>query len=266
MSPVGSATSPLSGAIWAALTDAMVASARHVLAARRVATFDGPKGWDHVASQLGVVTMCATREGLAAVCLPDVALLAEIRADFQLLWAAVRAFERGAPALETSEAEKAAREVALAEDRIAVYGDPVGHGFLTSPDSPRVGRGDWAKPGEAVRDLLRAVEALDGQGVAGPYEAVLPSSAYYAYLQATAAGGEPARSVLEGVLAGAHRSEVIRGGGAVFSTRGGDFILTVGGDLALGYAYHDRDAVHLFCAETMTPRLVTPTAVCLLEG
>ena len=78
-------------------------------------------------------------------------------------------------------------------------------------------------------------------------------------------GGEPARSVLEGVLAGVHRSDVIRGGGAVFSTRGGDVILTVGGDLALGYAYHDRDAVHLYCAETMTPRLVTPAAVCLLE-
>ena len=265
MSPAGSATGPLSGAVWSALTEAMVASARHVLAARRVATFDGPKGWDHVASQLGVVTMCAVREGLAAVCLPDVALLAEIRADFQLLWAAVRAFERGAPALDTIEAEKAAREVALAEDRIAFYGEPVGHGFLTSPDSPRIRQGDWSRPGGAVAALLRAVEALDRQGTAGPYEAVLPPSAYYAYLQATAEGGEPAREVLAGVLGGVHRSDVIRGGGAVFSTRGGDFILTVGGDLALGYAYHDRDAVHLYCAETMTPRLVTPAAVCLLE-
>ena len=259
-------TGPLSGEVWKALTEAMVAMARHVLAARRVATFDGPRGWDHVASQLGVMTACAVREGLAVVCLPDVALLAEIRADFHLPWAAVRAFERGAPALDTSAVEQAAREVAQAEDRIALYGEPVGHGFLSSPDSPRVSRGDWSKPGQAVRDLLRAVATLDGQGVAGPYEAVLPPAAYYAYLQATAEGGEPARSVLEGVLGGVHRSEVIRGGGAVFSTRGGDFILTVGGDLTLGYAYNERDAVHLYCAETMTPRLVTPTAVCLFEG
>ena len=42
------------------------------------------------------MTTCQTREGLAAVCLPDVALLAEIRADFRLLWGAVQAFERGA--------------------------------------------------------------------------------------------------------------------------------------------------------------------------
>jgi uncharacterized linocin/CFP29 family protein len=219
-----------------------------------------------VASQLGIMTTCATREGLAAVCLPDVALLAEIRADFHLLWAAVRAFERGAPALDTTEGERAAREVALAEDRIAFYGEPVGHGFLTSPDSPRVTRGDWSKPGQAVRDLLHAVETLDGRGVAGPYEAVLPPAVYYAYLQAIAEGGAPARAVLRGVLGAAHRSEVIRGGGVVFSTRGGDFILTVGGDLTLGYAFNDRDAVHLYCAETVTPRLVTPAAVCLLEG
>ena len=266
MRPVGSVTGPLSETVWKVLTEAMVATARHVLAARRIGTFDGPKGWEHVASQLGVMTTCQTREGLAAVCLPDVALLAEIRADFRLLWGAVQAFERGAPALDTSEVENAAGEVARAEDRIAFYGEPVGHGFLTSPDSPRVTRGDWSQPGQAVRDLLHAVETLDGRGVAGPYEAVLPPAAYYAYLQATAEGGAPARSMLTGVLGAAHRSEVIRGGGAVFSTRGGDFILTVGGDLTLGYAFHDRDAVHLFCAETVTPRLVTPGAVCLLDG
>lgn len=203
MRPAGSLQSPLSEAVWKALTDAMVATGRHVLAARRIATFDGPKGWEHVASQLGVTTTCQTREGLAAVCLPDVALLAEVRADFRLLWAAVQAFEQGAPALDTTEVENAAREVALAEDRIAFYGEPVGHGFLTSPDSPRVRRGDWAKPGQAVRDLLRAIETLDGRNVAGPYEAVLPTAAYYAYLQAMAEGGEPAREVLKGVLAGA---------------------------------------------------------------
>jgi uncharacterized linocin/CFP29 family protein len=266
MSPVPSSRGPLSDAVWSALTEAMVASARHVLAARRVATFDGPRGWEHVASRLGVITRCETTEGRATVCLPEVALLAEIKADFELAWAAVQAFEAGAPALDTAAVEAAAREVALAEDRIALYGRPVGHGFLTSPESGRVRAGDWAKPGQAIQDLLRAVEWLDRAGIAGPYEAVLSSAAYYAYLQATTPGGDPARAQLKGVLAAAHRSEVIRGHGAVFSTRGGDFLLTVGGDLALGYAYHDRDAVHLYCAETVTPRLVTPAAVCLLES
>jgi hypothetical protein len=28
---------------------------------------------------------------------------------------------------------------------------------------------------------------------------------------------------------------------------------------------HDRDAVHLFCVETIAPQTVSPEAVCLLE-
>ena len=59
---------------------------------------------------------------------------------------------------------------------------------------------------------------------------------------------------------------IIREAGAVFSTRGGDFILSVGGDLATGYRMHDRDAVHLVCLETVAPQTVSPEAVCLLEG
>jgi uncharacterized linocin/CFP29 family protein len=48
--------------------------------------------------------------------------------------------------------------------------------------------------------------------------------------------------------------------------RGGDFILTVGGDLAVGYRSHDRDALHLFCVETIAPQTLEPEAVCVLEG
>jgi len=47
--------------------------------------------------------------------------------------------------------------------------------------------------------------------------------------------------------------------------RGGDFILTVGGDLAVGYRSHDRDALHLFCVETLAPQ-TRAHAVCVLGG
>jgi uncharacterized linocin/CFP29 family protein len=67
------------------------------------------------------------------------------------------------------------------------------------------------------------------------------------------------------VLAAVHRSAVVAGAGALFSTRGGDFVITVGGDLSVGYRLHDRDAVHLFCVETIAPQTVSPEAVCLLE-
>jgi uncharacterized linocin/CFP29 family protein len=257
---------PLSERVWKALDEAIVQAARHVLAGRRIATFDGPRGWEHVAARLGSMTPCRSQEGQAVVCVPDVVLLLEVRVDFSLPWSSIEVFERGAPVLDTGPADAAARELALAEDRVVFYGDPAGNGFLTARKSPRVHAQDWTRHGQVLADLVKAVETLDTVGIPGPYEAVLSPARYYAYLQAVDDTGYPTARQLRDVLAGVHRSPVIRDAGAVFSTRGGDFVITVGGDLAAGYRLHDRDAVHLFCVETVAPQAVTPDAVCVLEA
>lgn len=257
---------PLSDRVWKEIDDAVGKAARHVLTARRVATFDGPHGWDQlVASRLGTMTPCQTREGKATVCRPEVVLLAEVRAEFSIPWTAIEVFERGATRLDTKHAEDAAREVALGEDRLALYGEPMGGGFLTSPDSPRVRSGDWKAPGRMIGDVLKAVETLDTRGFAGPYELVLSPVRYFEYLQAEGDHGYPAARQLREVVAAVHRSLVVHDVGAVFSVRGGDFMLSVGGDLSVGYRLHDRDAVHLFCVETLGAQVVTPEAVCLLD-
>ena len=148
--------------------------------------------------------------------------------------------------------------------RFVLYGDPVGAGFLTFPKSPRVQTGDWSRPSQVLADVVRAVEMLDDHAIPGPYEAILSSARYYAYLQATTEAGYPASRHVKEVLAAVHRSPVMRDAGAVFSTRGGDFVITVGGDLATGYRWHDRESIHLFCAETIAAQTMTPEAVCLL--
>jgi uncharacterized linocin/CFP29 family protein len=258
-------SAPLSERVWTALDEAAAQAATHVLTARRVGTFDGPKGWGHTAARLGTMTPCATQEGKATVCMPEVVLLAEVRADFTLPWNLVEVFERGAPSLDTEAAETAAREVALAEDRLVLYGDPVGTGFLSSPTSPRVQIGDWTQAHRLIADLVQAVETLDSLAIPGPYEVVLSSPRYYTYLQATTDAGYPASRTVQKILAAVHRSPVMRDGGALFSTRGGDFVITVGGDLATGYRWHDRESIHLFCAETLAAQTMTPEAVCLLS-
>jgi uncharacterized linocin/CFP29 family protein len=259
------ADAPLSARSWTALDEAVAQAARHVMSARRVATFDGPRGFEQVAVPLGTVTPCGGPDGAARVCAPNVALLLEIRADFELPWSAVDVFERGGPALETEAAERAAREVAAAEDRLALLGEPLGSGgFLTAKGSPRRATGDWSRPLAIVADLVGAVEALDASGISGPYEALLAPGAYYT-LVSGADEGYPARKLLTGVVAGVHRSAALNGG-AVFSTRGGDFVLTVGGDLAAGYRAHDSAALHLFCVETVAAQTLTPEAVCILTG
>lgn len=256
---------PLPERTWKAVDEAVAQAARHVMAARRVATFDGPRGWDHAATRLGTMKPCATREGKATVCVAEMALLAEVRAEFTLSWTVLELFDRGAPALDTSRAEEAAREVALAEDRIVFYGEPVGHALLLSKMSPTITTQDWAKPGQALTDVLHAVERLDAAGISGPYELVLSPARYFAFLHGTEDGGYPTSRHLREVIGGVHRSTVIRDAGAVFSTRGDDFIITVGGDLSVGHRGHDASGVHLFCVETIAPQLITPEAVCLLK-
>jgi uncharacterized linocin/CFP29 family protein len=255
---------PLSDAAWKALDEAVVKAARHEMSARHIGALDGPRGWDHVGARVGTMRPCRTPESKATVCVPDVVLLAELRADFSLPWSAIEAFERGAPALDTQPAEVAAREIALAEDALLFYGEPVGSGFLTSKESPRVHIGDWSRAGRLLSDLLDAVQVLDTAGIAGPYEALLPGSRYYAYVKAASDGGYPASRQLRQVLGGVHRSMVLREAGVVYSARGGDFIITAGGDLTVGYRQHDRDAVHLSCVETVAGQSLTPQALCLL--
>ena len=256
---------PLSADVWKELDEAVIGMARRTMAARKIATFEPPRGWDQVAVALGTVTPHKTREGQAVVALPDVVLLAEIRAAFTLPWATIDAVERGAPALDATAAETAAREVALAEDRLAFYGEPGGKGFLTDNESPRQVCGDWGKAAQVVADILKAVERLDGAGIPGPYEAILAPSRYYAYLRA-ADDGYPAGRHLRDVLAGVHRSAVVKDAGALFSTRGGDFVLTVGGDLSVGYRSHDQGGVHLFCVETLAAQTIGADAVCILSA
>ena len=257
---------PFSDRVWKHIDDAVRKAAVHVLAGRRVADFDGPKGWDYVASRLGTLRPAQLTHALsgARLSVPEVALLTEIRSDFALPWAAIEVFERGGP-LETEAAEAAARQAAEGEDRVVLFGNGDGHGLLSSKESPRTTLGDWREPGRAVADLTAAVELLDRAGISGPYAALLDPAHYYEYGKASVeGGGYPASKQLRERMEAVHRAHVLTGG-AVVSLRGGDFIITVGGDLTVGYRWHDGEAVHLFCVETIASQLITPDAVCVLS-
>jgi uncharacterized linocin/CFP29 family protein len=137
--------------------------------------------------------------------------------------------------------------------------------MLAGEKSPRLTLGDWSRPGQAVADILAAVDTLDRGGIGGPYAAVLDADRFPEFWQAQASGcGYPASQQVKVRVQAVHRSAVLRGG-AVFSTRGGDFVIVAGSDLSVGYRWHDLDALHLFCVESVAAQLLTPDAVCLLS-
>ena len=47
---------------------------------------------------------------------------------------------------------------------------------------------------------------------------------------------------------------------AFAAARGGDFQLTVGQDLSIGYVVHDRDTIELYLAESFTFRVLQGAA------
>jgi uncharacterized linocin/CFP29 family protein len=258
-------TAPLSEKVWHEIDSVAVKMAKQTMVSRRIAELNGPRGWGYVATQMDTFRPATPTEGLgrARLALPDVMLLTEIRSDFSLEWSAIDLFERVGPALESDAIEEAARDTAIAEDRLVFYGRSGAPGILSHPDTLQVGLSDWSTPGRAVTDLLTAVQKLDEIGIKGPYEAVMSPDRYYSYLRTTL-DGYPAAKQLSIVIDKVHSSSAIEGA-ALFSTRGGDFLITVGGDFSVGYRWHDEKAVHLFCVETIAAQLLTPKAVCLIK-
>jgi uncharacterized linocin/CFP29 family protein len=251
--------------IWNKIDDAVHGTARHFMAARHVADFNGPKGWDFTAVRLGGSDQ-ASIDGLstrARVSIPQTTILAEIECDFKVSLRSIEMWERGEPSFDTTTAEEAARELAHAEDHLAFYGGAGSTGFLSSSESPRIGIGDWSSASQLVSDVLNAVAKLDASGIPGPYTLVLDEAHYYTYL-ASGAPGYPSARHLKPVIGSVVRSQVIRGG-ALFSCRGDDFVLTVGGDVAVGYRHHDGEYAQVYAIETVAAQTLTPGAVCILE-
>src|SRR5688572_3426454 len=128
----------LSEKVWKEIDELAAAMFKQTVVARRIVDFDGPRGWNHVATQLGTFKPAEPRPSLSKVrfSVPDVMLLTEIRAEFTLSWAHIDVFERVGPTLEGGDIEDAAREMALAEDSLVFLGSSFSPGLLSHRDSP----------------------------------------------------------------------------------------------------------------------------------
>src|SRR5215467_12616251 len=101
---------PLSEKVWKEIDDIALSMFKQTVVARRIADFDGPRGWNHVATQLGTFKPAegTKRFGQVRLSVPDITLLTELRADFSLAWADIDIFERVGPTLESKSIEDAA--------------------------------------------------------------------------------------------------------------------------------------------------------------
>jgi uncharacterized linocin/CFP29 family protein len=259
---------PISEAGWE-LLDAEARERLHgALAARRLVDFSGPHGWRHSATNLGRAgavesAPCEGVEGAQRLVLPMV----ELRARFEVSRAELLDNDRGAPDADLEALDKAARQIAIAEN-VAVF-----HGWKqagitgiaeASPIEPQLLGGSAEE--DYPRSVARAVEALREQGVDGPYGLALGPDEHRRVIETAEHGGYPLFDHLAKILDGPIVWAPGVRGGVVLSLRGGDFLFESGQDLSIGYSHHDADAVHLFLEESFSFVVATPEAAAPLSS
>jgi uncharacterized linocin/CFP29 family protein len=256
---------PISAAAWADLEEEVRRTFRRHIAGRRIVDVAEPAGPRFAALGTGHQRpVDGPSDGILAQ-VREVAPVVELRVPFTVDRAQVDAVERGATDADWQPAKDAARAIAFAEDRTVFDGYPdVGiAGLRAGASLPPIGlTADASSYPDAVS---KAVAALRLAGVEGPYTLALGADAY-ALADEAADSGYPVRRHIAAIVDGDIVWAPAISGGFVLSTRGGDFTLALGQDLAIGYLSHDADSVELYLQESLTFFVSTAEAVVPLSA
>jgi uncharacterized linocin/CFP29 family protein len=255
---------PISERAWALLDDEARDRLTVPLATRKLVDFSGPHGWDYSATNLGRAEALASvpSEGVSGLRRRDQPLV-ELRADFELSRAELRDADRGAEDVDLEPLDRAAHQIALAEN-VAVFhgwnGAITGIAEASPHEKISLGEDTSRYPGH----VARAVERLLCAGIGGPYGIALGREQYRRVVETAEHGGYPLvdhlRKIVEGPFVWAPGVK----GAAVLSLRGGDFLFESGQDLSIGYDSHDSEGIRLYLEESFSFRVVTPEAAVAL--
>lgn len=236
------------------------------LAGRRLVDFRGPHGWELAALNTGRMTMLPDEpETEVHVGIRQAQPLLELRAPIALPIMELDSIARGAPDPDLRAVVTAAERVAHVEDSAIFNGLPAAGIVGILPASPHHPHRLPPDVTHLPRAILTARETLRQAGVDGPYALALDASYTAQVLAATEDGYPLAKRLTEQVLDGPLvRAEAIEGG-VLLSVRGGDYELTVGQDLSIGYAAHDRHTVELYLTESFTFRVLEAVAAVRLS-
>jgi uncharacterized linocin/CFP29 family protein len=256
---------PITAQAWAQIEDEARRTFQLNLAGRRVVDVTGPEGPTLAAVGTGhLTTIEAPAQGVTAR-LRQVQPLVELRVPFKVTRDAVDDVEHGAQDSDWQPVKDAARAMALAEDRAVFEGYAAAgvdglrrrssHAAVALPVEPR----------EYPDAVSRALTTLRLAGVAGPYSLLLGADAYTAVSE-TSDHGYPIAEHLGRLLDAAPIWAPALSGGFLVSTRGGDFELRLGEDLAIGYTTHDAHEIELYFRQTLTFLVHTDEAVVALTS
>jgi uncharacterized linocin/CFP29 family protein len=242
---------PISDSAWEQIEEEASRTVKRNLAARRVVDVAGPFGYSFASVATGHVAEIAAPSDAVRARSRGILPLVEIRVPFTLDRLAIDDVARGSQDSDWQPVKDAATTLALTEDRAVFEGYPAAgiQGIGTTSSNPSIALP--ADPRGYPDAVAQALTALRQAGVEGPYALVLDAEAYTAVSE-TRDHGYPIleqlnRLVSDGIIWG----PALRGG-YLLTTRGGDYTLTIGQDVSIGYLRHSDSTVDLYLQETFT--------------
>lgn len=242
---------PVTEAAWTEIEEEATRTFKRHIAGRRVVDVSGPSGPVTAAVSTGrLIDVQAPTDGVVAHLRASKPLV-RLRVPFTLSRDEIDDVERGSKDSDWDPVKEAAKKLAFVEDRAIFEGYSAAsiegirgassNPKLTLPDDPR-----------GMPDAIsQALSELRLAGVGGPYS-VLLSADVYTKVSETTEHGYPIREHLHRLVAGDIVWAPAIDGAFVLTTRGGDFDLQLGTDVAIGYTSHDADTVQLYMQETLT--------------
>jgi uncharacterized linocin/CFP29 family protein len=236
-----------------------------MLTARRVLDFEGPLGGGIESLEVGPVHDAPLGETGAKVSARRAIPIPRIYSSFVLPSREVEgAIDPGLP-LDTSPAEDAAEEVALAEDHVAYHGvRELGvDGILHHAGTHRVALSDWSTPGGAIGDVIQAADKLDEARANGPFALVLAPSLYNQLFRKYEGSDVLALDHLRRLASGGiFKSHVLEGVGLLLSPDLGPIVCAE--DLSVSFLEVRESTLRFVVTSAVVVRLDDPSAACVL--
>lgn len=250
---------PITDRAWDEIDDAVRSILMTRLCGRKVVDVIGPEGMDKAAVGLGRLEITRQDKTGVGYGIHRVQPLVEGRIGFDLDVWELDNIERGAGDIDLKAAEDAALAMSRFEDQAVFNGfKAAGITGLTRLDGHKP-LPLKLEPGALLDSLAQAVVTLNDAAIEGPF-ALVVGTEVFKVLSSQQTSGYPLQKQVANLVDGKVHYSTVLEGALLISRRGGDFELTLGQDLAIGYETHGDGKVRLFITESFTFRTLDPAA------
>ncbi len=235
------------------------------LTARKFVDIEGPTGLEKGGVSTGRLILPDQQQTQGVYFgIREILPFIEIRVPFELNIWELDNLERGAKDIDLKALEETAKMLAEFENNALYKGFKKAHieglescvqgNVLTTPEDPN----------EFLQTIGAQIISLEKDGINGPYTLVINDQTWRRLINLSK--GYPILKQLKDLLGGQIILNHSTPNSYLVSERGGDFELTIGQDISIGYDSHTAEKVKLYFTESFTFRVLSPDAIRLFKN